>query len=112
MWGDGWLVEALFLARRRFHQISELIPTWVRHCGTLPVPCILAHHAPVLLRAVVAIAAVFGGPCHCARGSTQVMGGKPSEVLLQYDPRADTLNASFEGEGCIFTREACGPRTS
>ena len=76
LWGDGHLMGGSpgVAARlkgcywRRIHQVSETMPTWIRRCGILPVPCILTHHAPMLLGVVVAIVAVFGEPCHCPRG--------------------------------------------
>ena len=43
----------------------------------------------------------------CLSKFVTLLGGDPSGVSLTYNPAQDSLNASFEGESCIFTRHEC-----
>ena len=47
----------------------------------------------------------------CVAKFFTLLGGDPAGVTVVYNAPRDTLTASFEGEGCLFTHDACaGPR--
>lgn len=43
----------------------------------------------------------------CVNKFVTIMGGNVSGVTLVYNATLDTLSAGFEGEYCVFTKDAC-----